>query len=117
MDRRSYLRALIGKPYVAGATGPAAFDCAGLATAVCRDLFGLVLPDRAQAPTTRRAWRQVAMPVDGAVVMMRQDDTHIGVWLREGGVIHALKPSGVVFDGLAALSLRRLGEPRFYVPA
>lgn len=116
LDRRAYLRSLIGKPYVAGAVGPDAYDCAGLAAAVWRDVFGRTLPSRADTATVRRAWRQLAAPVDGAVVMMRHDGQHVGVWLAEGGVIHALERCGVLFDGLSALPVRGLGNPRFYLP-
>lgn len=49
--------------------------------------------------------------------MMRRDGQHVGVWLAEGGVLHALDRLGVIFDPLQALPMRGLGVPRFYTPA
>ena len=106
----------IGKPYEVGATGPDSYDCAGLAAAVWRDVFGMILPCRENTADARRTWRSLALPEDGAIVMMKADGTHIGVWLAEGGVIHALEERGVIFDSPHVLALRGYSNLRFYLP-
>ena len=115
-DRRALLRGLIGKPYLAGGEGPDAFDCYGLARYVLRELYGVRLPETRQAPIPRRAWRRLAEPVDGAVVLMGVTDTHIGVFVA-GGVLHAMSDIGVVFDDLLSLRFRGFSHLRIYTPA
>jgi hypothetical protein len=116
VDRRAFLRALIGKPYEAGAGGPLAFDCYGLTRHVLRNLFCVSLPADPHAPINRRAWRRIVHPADGAVVIMGQVDKHIGVWIS-GGVLHAMEGVGVVFDDIHSLRFRGFGKIRMYVPA
>jgi cell wall-associated NlpC family hydrolase len=118
-DKRALLRGLIGKPYRAGAGGPDAFDCYGLARHVMRELYAVALPDRiAPAAIRRSAWRRVAFPADGAIVLMGAGPTpkHIGVYLGDG-VLHALEGAGVVFDPFDMLPFRGFGHFRVYLPA
>lgn len=108
-DRDAFLARLIGAPYAAGAAGPGAYDCYGLAAHVLTQLFGADIPARALGPLSElRAWRMIDAPVDGAIVLMNNGrGRHIGVWLApEGGCIHALEGVGVVFDDRAALEMR-----------
>ncbi|MDB5597370.1 MAG: hypothetical protein JWM36_4331 [Hyphomicrobiales bacterium] len=114
VDRRAFLRSLIGKPYLAGAEGPDAFDCYGLGRHVLRSLFNVSLPESRSAPVARGAWRKAVMPCDGAVVLMGVGDKHIGVWIA-GGVLHAMSATGVVFDDLHSLRFRGLGRIRMYL--
>lgn len=115
-DRRSFLRALIGKPYALGASGPDFFDCYGLARHVLRTLYALNLPADRHEQVARRDWKRTVIPVEGAVVIMGQGDKHIGVWVA-GGVLHAMSGLGVVFDDLHTLHFRGLGRIRMYIPA
>lgn len=116
VERGVYLRSLMGRPYEAGADGPESYDCEGLVRVVWREVFGRVLPGRSDVALVRRAWRVLEQPVDGAVVMMRLEEQHVGVWLAEGGVLHALERVGVVFDNPTSLRVRGFGDPRYYVP-
>ena len=113
---------LIGRPWHAGARGPDAFDCWGLFLAIQREHFGRDLPeipvdanDLRTVMTTfrdhpeRQRWVAVAQPAEGDAVLLRQSrhPVHVGVWLAVdgGGVLHAVKDAGVVFQKLPELLL------------
>ena len=115
------LTGLIGLPWVAGARGPDAYDCWGLFLAVQRQHFGRALPeipvdaldlravlDAFTAHPERQRWQPVSAAEEGDAVLMRQSlyPVHIGVWLDidGGGVLHAVRHAGVVFQTLAALN-------------
>lgn len=114
------LTGLIGRPWVAGACGPEAYDCWGLFLAVQRQHFDRDLPeipidaldlravlDAFTAHPERQRWQPVSPVEEGDAVLMRQSryPVHIGVWLDidGGGVLHAVRHAGVVFQSLAAL--------------
>lgn len=114
------LSCLIGLPWVAGARGPEAYDCWGLFLHVQRRHFDRDLPEIPIDPDNLRAvldafnghperqrWQKVDRPIAGDAVLMRQSryPVHIGVWLDidGGGVLHAVRHAGVVFQTLAAL--------------
>jgi len=119
--RTSALSTLIGLPWVAGARGPDAYDCWGLFLAVQRQYFGRDLPeipvdalnlravlDAFTAHPERQRWQPVSAAEEGDAVLMRQSryPVHIGAWLDidGGGVLHAVRHAGVVFQTLAALN-------------
>ncbi|WP_081080567.1 NlpC/P60 family protein [Burkholderia cepacia] len=100
----------VGRPWVAGARGPDAFDCWGLLSWVQREHFGVVLPERSLDPDAMRdryreyveagRWRIAPRPVHGCGVLLRGgDQPHVGVYLKNdgGGVLHASEGVGVVF--------------------
>lgn len=114
------LTTLIGLPWLAGARGPEAYDCWGLFLAVQRQHFGRDLPqipidalnlravlDAFHGHPERQRWQPVSAAEEGDAVLMRQSryPVHIGVWLDidGGGVLHAVRHAGVVFQTLAAL--------------
>ena len=114
------LTRLIGLPWVAGARGPEAYDCWGLFLAVQRQHFDRDLPeipidaldlravlDAFTAHPARQRWQPVSPVEEGDAILMRQSryPVHIGVWLDidGGGVLHAVRHAGVVFQNLAAL--------------
>jgi hypothetical protein len=114
--------AYIGRPWHAGARGPEAFDCWGLFLAIQREHFGRDLPeipvdanDLRTVMTTfrdhpeRQRWAVVSQPAEGDAVLLRQSrhPVHVGVWLAVdgGGVLHAVKDAGVVFQKLPELLL------------
>lgn len=116
----SALSPLIGLPWIAGARGPEAYDCWGLFLAVQRQHFGRDLPQipidalnlRAvlaafNGHPERQRWQPTSAAEEGDAVLMRQSryPVHIGVWLDidGGGVLHAVRHAGVVFQTLAAL--------------
>lgn len=116
-ERTSFLRSLIGLPWIANAKGPAAFDCWHLAVHVERVLFGRALPEvkvpddptwawlmeRIETHPERAHWSPLPdRPMglvsadDGAIVLMARSDrpAHCGVWLvPERRVIHAMPPA------------------------
>lgn len=125
------LKELIGRPWVVGATGPDAFDCWGLFVTVQRQCFGRDLPQNPVDATNLRAvldafnghperkrWQTVNQPKEGDAVLMRQSryPVHIGVWLDidDGGVLHAVRHAGVVFQTLAALDAHGWRIEGFY---
>ena len=74
-----------GKPYADKGRGPDCFDCWGLVHAVYRDVYGLLLPDYADAYTSAddgdsvaaavrtglADWRQVERPAAGDLLILR----------------------------------------------
>jgi hypothetical protein len=125
------LTGLIGLPWVVGASGPDAFDCWGLFVTVQRSHFHRTLPENPVDATNLRAvldafnghperqrWQAVQQPEEGDAVLMRQSryPVHIGVWLDidGGGVLHAVRHAGVVFQTLAALDAHGWRIEGFY---
>ncbi len=116
---------LIGRPWVAGGRGPHAFDCWGLVRWCCRERFAIEVPEIPVDAANLRAvlagfrdhperqrWRRVERarerPREGDAVLMRQSrhPVHVGIWLAVdgGGVLHAARDIGVVFQGPADLA-------------
>ncbi len=113
--RRHWAEELIGRPWLAGGRGPRAFDCWGLVRWCLRRRFAVEVPEipvdpedlRAVCETfrahpERRRWRSVDRPAEGDAVLMRQSrhPVHVGLWLEVdgGGVLHAVRDAGVVFQ-------------------
>ncbi|WP_131194074.1 NlpC/P60 family protein [Lichenihabitans psoromatis] len=116
MNRRATITACLGKPYRAGAVGPDAFDCFGLVTHLAGALHGITVPrDGAGILRARRIFASIAMPIDGAIVIMGASERHVGLWLApESVVIHAIERRGVVIDDLQTLLFSGFGRPRFF---
>ena len=110
---------LIGRPWVAGGRGPDVFDCWGLARWCWRERFGIEVPeipvdaanlravlagfrDHPERQRWRRVERAPEQPREGDAVLMRQSrhPVHVGIWLNVdgGGVLHAARDIGVVFQ-------------------
>ena len=115
-----YIRNLIGRPWIAGARGPEAYDCWGLFLEVQRTQFNRELPEipvdalnikevlnAFSHHPERQRWQKVKQPTEGDAILMRQSryPVHIGVWLDidGGGVLHAVQHAGVVYQMLTAL--------------
>lgn len=116
MDRAAHINALLGRPYVAGATGPEAYDCYGLARHLQAVLFDRELPlfslpadasrfaiaSAIAVHPERQRWRETTLPVDGALAVMARQGCgfHIGVYLDlDGGtIVHATETVGVVAE-------------------
>lgn len=138
MSRADILCGFLGKPWVANAKGPDAYDCWHLAVAVSGALFGRVLPEVVVPAQPTWAWmigaiehhperarwalvREDRMGLitagDGAVVLMARRDrpAHIGVWLGpERVVVHADPNYGVVCDSPVDLRAKGWVKLRFY---
>lgn len=117
----------IGLPWSVGAKGPGSYDCFGLVQAVMRDRYGVTIPDVAvdfasllsvcraiRGHEQWAAWERIPMPTCGALVkLIKQcDPDHVGVWVDVdgGGILHASRACGVVFD--SPFALRALGWSR-----
>lgn len=115
----------VGRPYEPGAQGPDAFDCWGLFRWVQRAHFGRDVPlivaadhedgDALAALFLQHAesgrWRRVERPAHGDGVLIRRP-MHAGIWLDfdGGGVLHAVRGSGVIFTRDAAWYLSGFGR-------
>ncbi|MEV0638875.1 NlpC/P60 family protein [Streptomyces sp. NPDC050619] len=91
----SYAYAKLGSPYVWGATGPDAFDCSGLIQAAYRSA-GISLPRTtyAQIDAGRRVSRSELLP--GDLVFFYSGISHVGIYVGNGQMIHAPRPSAPV---------------------
>jgi hypothetical protein len=99
----AFVDAVLFKPWRAGAQGPDAYDCWGLARAAQRELAGRDLPVVNADPSDLRAvvrlvtshplhseWHKVTRPRHLDLVLMSHSrhPHHIGVWLDlDGGVV------------------------------
>lgn len=112
----------LGKPWVSGKQGPDAFDCWGLVRYVQRWHYNRELSeihvdaDNVRAVVKeftshneRQNWQAVDAPQDGDCLLLSQskEPTHVGVWLDVdgGGLLHAVKGTGVVFSSRANIKL------------
>lgn len=120
----------IGKPWVNGAAGPEAFDCWGLVRHVYSTRYGIALPAvdvDAHAPLAVRhaftsgslagPWQPVALYAEGDAILMShgRHPHHVGLWLANGCVLHAVEGAGVLAQrpqSLAAHGWRILGAYR-----
>ncbi|MEU5364740.1 NlpC/P60 family protein [Streptomyces sp. NPDC005925] len=91
----AYAYSKIGSPYVWGATGPASFDCSGLTQAAYR-AAGVSLPRTTytQINAGRRVSRAELAP--GDLVFFYSGVSHVGIYIGNGRMIHAPRPSSTV---------------------
>ena len=125
------IQQLIGRPWEAGAEGPATFDCYGLLRHIYKSRLGIELkrfPGIVEAPLETRCravieyaaedtWTKLARPEDLCAVGMSNNRLvhHVGVWLSaEGGVLHAKRESGVVFQTIVSLRASGITNLSFY---
>lgn len=133
-----WVNSYVGRPWVAGARGPDAFDCWGLLCDVYAKHYGIKLEHYAgvDPKDTRKVsrllaaatdgqplWKRLQTPSDGCAVAMSTGRAfhHVGVWLDldKGIVLHAMDRLNVLAQSLSGL--RSLGITRIefyaYVPA
>lgn len=87
----AFASAQIGKPYVWGADGPAAYDCSALTRAAWR-AAGVGIPR-----TSQEQWRLLPrVPVSrmrpGDLVVYFDDASHVGIYVGDGAIVHAPRP-------------------------
>lgn len=87
----------IGSRYVAGRTGPHAFDCSGLAVYVAKRAYGKRLPhySRAQYRALHHVSRKNLRPGD-LVFFLRGGTHHVGIYIGRGLMVSATNPRGGV---------------------
>jgi peptidoglycan DL-endopeptidase CwlO len=84
----AYAYAQIGKPYLYGAAGPAAFDCSGLTKAAWA-AAGVTLPHNAARQYSSMAHLTRADLAPGDLVFYYSDIHHVAIYIGNGTVIHA----------------------------
>lgn len=126
----SFCLGLIGKPWVSGANGPAAFDCWGLLQHAFRERRGVNLQGFAGLDVTGQAWAtrelakefagwdEIPAPVHFCAVGMSEGRAvhHVGIWLADGGggVFHSQRGAGVAFQTIPALRRNGIQNISFY---
>jgi cell wall-associated NlpC family hydrolase len=83
----------VGDSYVAGRTGPNAFDCSGLTRFVLQRAVGRSLPhySKAQYSVTKRVSRKNLKPGD-LVFFFKYGAHHVGMYIGNGKMVHAANP-------------------------
>lgn len=86
-------RKQLGDPYVAGHSGPNAFDCSGFTRYVYKTVTGKDLPhySRSQYRVAKRIPLKQAKPGD-LVFFFRNGAEHVGIYLGKGRMIDAANP-------------------------
>jgi len=140
VTRAEVLDQVLGKPWLANAKGPEAFDCWHLVAFIQREIFGRDIPAVAvpaqpswswmiqaiDSHPERKNWRHVPADTmglvragDGAIVLMARYDrpAHIGAWLaKERRIIHADAIFGVVCEPPVDLKTKGWAKLRYYEP-
>ena len=101
----------LGRPYVWGATGPDEFDCSGLTQHVWA-AAGVMLPRTSQ----EQADAGMSVPLSdirpGDLVIYYAGDTHVGIYVGQGLVIHAPRPGSVVqFAPVDSMPIDKIVRP------
>ncbi len=91
----AFARQQLGKPYVWGATGPDSFDCSGLTQAAYK-AAGITLPRTTydQVNVGTRVSESDLQP--GDLIFFYADDSHVGLYIGNGEMIHAPHTGTVV---------------------
>lgn len=90
----------VGKPYVWGAEGPYAFDCSGLTRYLAAQMGLSVVGNSYSQMNGLRAISYGEM-LPGDIIVMNGGN-HVGTYLGNGQLIHALNPSqGVQIQGVS----------------
>ncbi len=98
-------KAMLGKPYVYGASGPNAFDCSGL-TSYVYAANGISLPRSSAAQSGVGTTVSKAELIPGDLVFFATGSSgrvsHVGIYIGGGDIIHAATGQGrVVINNLS----------------
>ena len=101
----------LGKPYVWGAVGPYGFDCSGLMQHVWAQA-GVMLPRTSQEQADAGPSVPLSGIQPGDLVIYFAGQTHVGMYVGDGLVIHAPRPGSVVqFAALQAMPIDKIVRP------
>ena len=97
-------RSYLGRPYVFGASGTRAFDCSSFVRQVVYQVTGRVMPRTAAAQA--RVGRQIPRSAlkRGDLIFFqntyKRGISHVGIYMGNNRIIHAMPRRGVVIDSL-----------------
>jgi cell wall-associated NlpC family hydrolase len=91
----SFAYAALGKPYVWGATGPAAYDCSGLTQAAWK-AGGVSLPRTTYTQISSGPRIDKSRLAPGDLVFFFSGISHVGLYIGDGKMIHAPHPGAPV---------------------
>lgn len=134
MKNFNWVAPLVGLPWEAYATGPAAYDCHGLVChvqhrhyrrrldrhleVVSGDVEAMHTAICAEQETGR--WQRLSAPKDGCVVLLTTGTRfhHVGVWLAVNGgrVLHSRAKRGVALDSVQHLRTLGFREFEYWLP-
>jgi cell wall-associated NlpC family hydrolase len=117
-DPDAFANAWVGAPFKFDGRTRQGVDCWGLAWCFYRDCLGLILPDWTKgnqgeewiketiAGEMRSGWHELPAPADCCLVIAAPAGrpAHVGIFWR-GGVLHAERPRGVVWEPLSRFKL------------
>jgi cell wall-associated NlpC family hydrolase len=107
----AYAYAQIGKPYLYGAAGPAAFDCSGLTKAAWA-AAGVTLPHNAARQYSSMPHLTRADLAPGDLVFYYGDVHHVAIYIGNGMVIHAPQTGDAVrAAGMDMAPIHGYGRP------
>lgn len=91
----AFAYAQLGKPYIWGATGPAGFDCSGLAQAAWA-AAGVALPRTTYSQINAGTRVPQSRLEPGDLVFYYAGVSHVGIYVGDGLIIHAPHPGAPV---------------------
>ena len=101
----------LGKPYIWGSVGPDGFDCSGLMQHAW-SAAGVLLPRTSQEQAGAGPTVPVSDIQPGDLVIYFAGDTHVGMYVGNGLVIHAPRPGSVVqFAALTSMPISSVVQP------
>ena len=101
----------LGKPYVWGAVGPDGFDCSGLMQHVWSQA-GVMLPRTSQEQAAAGQTVPVSDIQPGDLVIYFAGQTHVGMYVGNGLIIHAPRPGSVVqFASVNSMPISSVVQP------
>jgi len=129
-----WANAYIGTPWEKGAQGPDAFDCWAFVRFISERHFDRHLPfievdadnlrvviNSFEKNEERGNWRRMTDEEpredgDGVLMAHAKYPSHVGLWLNvdNGGVLHCVKGTGVVFNDAATLRRNGWGHVEYY---
>lgn len=91
--------ALVGHPYVNGASGPNAFDCSGLVCYVYGYARGRTTYAMINSIKASGGWKTSTDQLSYGDLVFEYGGSHVGIYIGNGQIVHAANPSSGVIVG------------------
>lgn len=91
--------ALVGHPYVHGASGPNAFDCSGLVCYVYGYARGRTTYAMINSIKASGGWKTSTDQLSYGDLVFEYGGSHVGIYIGNGQIVHAANPSSGVIVG------------------